>query len=168
MKKVKIDVSPMTPSEIPDAAKFFKTEVLKMKTYTPKARQLWINAYSTRHLKKKLSDGYIHTSRNTAMLYRIDGKIAGLIFAWFEDGGIVRQDWILVSPKYRGHGIGSKLQTSFEKAMKRRGVHKIVLDSQTTNKDAVEFFKKHDFKKIGTARKHWFKQNYHFMAKTIK
>jgi len=51
--------------------------------------------------------------------------------------------------------------------MKREGMHKVVIDART-NRNGMDFFKKQKFKKIGTARAHWFKQNYHFMSKNLK
>lgn len=59
---------------------------------------------------------------------------------------------LYVDSAYRGKGIGKQLMIAVEEEAKRKGVKKLKLSVNVKQKDAVAFYKKMGFRKVGTLK----------------
>jgi ribosomal protein S18 acetylase RimI-like enzyme len=77
------------------------------------------------------------------------GDIAGFILAELapDEGHIITLD---VLENYRRQKVGSLLLESAEKEAATRGATRMVLETATTNKAAIAFWKKHGYRQFGT------------------
>lgn len=73
--------------------------------------------------------------------HKIIGFLVGVVTP--EGGG--RIVMLAVSDSYRRRGVGSSLLRCFIDEMKKKGLRVIHLETRVTNKNAIEFYKKHGF-----------------------
>ncbi|MEM0493240.1 MAG: GNAT family N-acetyltransferase [Candidatus Thermoplasmatota archaeon] len=72
-------------------------------------------------------------------------KIIGFLIGVKTPEGTARVVMLAVAEPYRRRGIGSSLLRCFIDEIKKRGINIIRLETRVTNKQAVEFYKKHGF-----------------------
>lgn len=56
---------------------------------------------------------------------------------------------ILILPNYRGQGFGSKLIAKAKEIMQAEGFRELILETQSCNTRAIDFYLKHGFRVIG-------------------
>jgi RimJ/RimL family protein N-acetyltransferase len=88
-----------------------------------------------------------------------EGKIVGLLTHFVGLNHVDWLDWILVDQRFRKKGLGKAMLNYAIQNAKRNGCHKIWCDTDPNNKQAIKFFKRMGFRKIGIARKHSFGQD---------
>lgn len=97
--------------------------------------------------KEKILE-FIESPVNRTFVYKIEGKIAGVITAVFlkSSGDALLVD-IIVDKDYRKKGIGFKLQSHIEKLARKEGMKFLYLFSEINNKKAHRLFEKGGFEK---------------------
>ena len=138
MSKINIAIRNADKGDLEDVVKIFMEEYKK----TP-----YNENWSKERAIKKVKNYFIW-GKNTYVAVVVDG-IAGFIvletFTWdTEDRGMI--DELVVSSKYQGYGVGSKLIETAEEYFKKKGIATIVL-SVNKNARALNFYQGLDYKK---------------------
>ncbi|MFH5881828.1 GNAT family N-acetyltransferase [Liberiplasma polymorphum] len=86
----------------------------------------------------------------TAYGYFIDEKIVGVLEVNFDSWSKrLRVTELLIDIQYRRHGIGKTLMNQAKKFAKELGARSIILETQTCNTKAIDFYRSQGFKLIG-------------------
>jgi len=96
----------------------------------------------------------------------VNEEIAGYIVAW-KVAGELQINSIAVKSFYRKNGIGKQLINEAVKLYTEAEVEKIVLEVAESNIDAIYFYKKNNFIKIGTRKKFYVNENAIIMEKIL-
>lgn len=83
-------------------------------------------------------------------------EIVGFIIFWVVGDTIELHD-IAVKRAYKRLGIGGKLLDCLMQTATRRRVKEVFLEVRESNRGAIDFYEKHDFKKIAV-RKNYYRQ----------
>ncbi len=100
--------------------------------------------------EKKLAKQIIELSPDTNFVAEKNGQIIGTIFGAFNG----RRGWIYhlaVHPYFQNKGLGSKLLSKAEKALKKEGVERILLGVSKKNLKVMPFYKKLGYLKADDA-----------------
>ena len=94
-----------------------------------------------------------------------DGKLVGALKLQIECG-VAKIDTIIVTKAKRNIGIGKQLMLAAENAVKKRGCHKIWLE---TGKgwSAISLYESMGYEKVADLPKHYFKKNFILLSKFI-
>jgi [ribosomal protein S18]-alanine N-acetyltransferase len=92
---------------------------------------------------------YLRSAGSHCLLAEVSGKVAGYILTGVsaEMGHIVTLD---VLESHRRRNIGSLLLKAVEQEAASRGGKLMVLETATTNKPAIAFWKKHGYRQFAT------------------
>jgi ribosomal protein S18 acetylase RimI-like enzyme len=97
---------------------------------------------------------YLRSEGSHCLLAEVSGNVAGFILTdqTAEMGHIVTLD---VLDPYRRQKVGSLLLDAAEQKAASRGGKLMVLETATTNKAAVAFWKKHGYRQFGTVANYY-------------
>ena len=92
---------------------------------------------------------YLRVRGSYCMLAESGNEIAGFILSELapDEGHIITLD---VLDQYRRNGVGSMLLEDAEREAASRGGKRMVLETATTNKAAIAFWKKHGYRQFVT------------------
>ncbi len=125
----------------------FETENPKFKEEQLQDVDEWIDVAEMVSLSKK--DGVLLEARNE------DNLLVGIAFVMkqnpvtWPDGKKAELLVMAVDPKFRGHGLGSKLLKIREEEAKKFGAKKLILCTHINRVELKDFYEKHGFKQMG-------------------
>ncbi len=86
----------------------------------------------------------IRSRRRKVLVAEIDGDVVGFIIAYkYRDRGYI--DSLAVDPRFRGHGVGSRLLEAMEDLLRSCGVGKVSLSVKRDNYAALGFYIRHQY-----------------------
>jgi ribosomal-protein-alanine acetyltransferase len=94
-------------------------------------------------------------------------KIIGFIIAIRITPQIARIVMMSILPSYRNQHIGSDLLTALIKILKNKKINQICLEVRIDNKNAISFYKKHQFSIIDTIEKFYQNDEDAFMMRRL-
>lgn len=108
-------------------------------------------------------DDIINDNNQKVYVYIINSNVVGFLHITisFDEADIVD---IITSKEYRNHGIGNSL---ISYAIKDNNLKKINLEVRESNKIAIEFYQKMNFKKVRIIKKYYGSEDAFFMVKEI-
>lgn len=108
-------------------------------------------------------DDIINDNNQKVYVYIINNNIVGFLHITisFDEADIID---IITSKEYRNHGIGNSL---ISYAIKDNNLKKINLEVRESNKIAIEFYQKMNFKKVRIIKKYYGSEDAFFMVKEI-
>jgi ribosomal-protein-alanine N-acetyltransferase len=97
---------------------------------------------------------YLGSEGSHCLLAEVSGDVAGYILTdrSAEIGHIVTLD---VLEPYRRHNVGTLLLEAAEREAAAHRVKLMVLETATTNKPAIAFWKKHGYRQFGTIKNYY-------------
>ncbi len=97
---------------------------------------------------------YLRSEGSHCLLAEVSGEVAGFILTErsAEQGHIITLD---VLEAYRRQTIGSLLLEAAEQEVAYQGGKRMVLETATTNKAAIAFWKKHGYRKFATIENYY-------------
>ncbi len=129
--------------------------------YSLEAKKYESGMYSSTNVASSLQD------RNAVFLVGKDGaRIRGFLHGNY-DYGTFWINWIGVDVDSRRNGLAAALIHHLEALLKAKNIHKIWLDTRTTNKEAIRFFKKLGFKKEAELKNHWYTSDFYLWSKFV-
>jgi len=97
-----------------------------------------------------------------------DGKICGIVLGMvFGNSGLGKINWISVDPKHQHEGIGIRLMMATEGYLRKRGCHKIYLNTLAPLVPAIRLYMKFGLLPEAYLRKHWWGSDFIVMSKHI-
>ena len=108
-------------------------------------------------------DDIVNDNNQKLYVYIINNNVVGFLHITisFDEADIVD---IITSEEYRNHGIGNSL---ISYAIKDNNLKKINLEVRESNKIAIEFYQKMNFKKVRIIKKYYGTEDAFFMVKEI-
>lgn len=108
-------------------------------------------------------DDIVNDNNQKVYMYIINNNVVGFLHITisFDEADIVD---IITSEEYRNHGIGNSL---ISYAIKDNNLNKINLEVRESNKIAIEFYQKMNFKKVRIIKKYYGTEDAFFMVKEI-
>lgn len=108
-------------------------------------------------------DDIINDNNQKVYVYIINNNVVGFLHITisFDEADIID---IITSKEYRNHGIGNSL---ISYAIKDNNLKKINLEVRESNKIAIEFYQKMNFKKVRIIKKYYGSEDAFFMVKEI-
>lgn len=108
-------------------------------------------------------DDIVNDNNQKVYVYIINNNVVGFLHITisFDEADIVD---IITSEEYRNHGIGNSL---ISYAIKDNNLKKINLEVRESNKIAIEFYQKINFKKVRIIKKYYGTEDAFFMVKEI-
>ena len=108
-------------------------------------------------------DDIINDNNQKVYVYIINNNVVGFLHITisFDEADIID---IITSKEYRNHGIGNSL---ISYAIKDNNLKKINLEVRESNKIAIEFYQKMNFKKVRIIKKYYGTEDAFFMVKEI-
>lgn len=108
-------------------------------------------------------DDIVNDNNQKVYVYIINNNVVGFLHITisFDEADIVD---IITSKEYRNHGIGNSL---ISYAIKDNNLKKINLEVRESNKIAIEFYQKMNFKKVRIIKKYYGTEDAFFMVKEI-
>ncbi len=108
-------------------------------------------------------DDIVKDNNQKVYVYIINNNVVGFLHITisFDEADIVD---IITSEEYRNHGIGNSL---ISYAIKDNNLKKINLEVRESNKIAIEFYQKMNFKKVRIIKKYYGTEDAFFMVKEI-
>lgn len=108
-------------------------------------------------------DDIVNDNNQKVYVYIINNNIVGFLHITisFDEADIID---IITSKEYRNHGIGNSL---ISYAIKDNNLKKINLEVRESNKIAIEFYQKMNFKKVRIIKKYYGTEDAFFMVKEI-
>lgn len=108
-------------------------------------------------------DDIVNDNNQKVYVYIINNNVVGFLHITisFDEADIVD---IITSEEYRNHGIGNSL---ISYAIKDNNLKKINLEVRESNKIAIEFYQKMNFKKVRIIKKYYGTEDAFFMLKEI-
>ena len=147
--------------EIPELIRLIRKVILNIKYYPKRVLKKFLEVYTPEYLSR------LSKQKDAAVIIAIeDGKIVGFAFGW-NDYGVYWLDWVGVAKEHRQQGVGTKLLQKFESECRKKGGHKIHLDTSRTNKPAICFYRKNGYSIEGHLNKHWLKWDYILLSKIL-
>jgi ribosomal protein S18 acetylase RimI-like enzyme len=97
---------------------------------------------------------YLRSAGSHCLLAAVAGKVAGFVLTEqsAEQGHVITLD---VLEAYRRQAIGSLLLSASEQEAASRGGKRMVLETATTNKAAIAFWKKHGYREFATIQDYY-------------
>lgn len=108
-------------------------------------------------------DDIVNDNNQKVYVYIINNNVVGFLHITisFDEADIID---IITSEEYRNHGIGNSL---ISYAIKDNNLKKINLEVRESNKIAIEFYQKMNFKKVRIIKKYYGTEDAFFMVKEI-
>ena len=94
----------------------------------------------------KLRNAFVKKKRSF-WVAKLEDKVAGFLIAISSPSGVTFINWLGVKKEFRGQGIGASLVETWEKWAKKRGCHKLRI--QTSKIENRAFFKRLGFRLEG-------------------
>jgi ribosomal-protein-alanine N-acetyltransferase len=106
--------------------------------------------------KTQLTESILNLT-NLCYSMSINNQIIGFLMAMpaFDTADIIN---ISIDQNYQRKGYGKKLLDCLIEELKSKKIRELVLEVRTSNKNAISFYLKHDFKKI-SVRKNYYMSN---------
>lgn len=138
-----------------------KTVESDFKEWTQESKNKWLEEdYSPDYWRKLLTKGKL------PVFAAFDGdKMVGYVVLEGIIFGVAYLGWVGVLKKYQGGGIGRKLMQSMEDWCRRKGLHKIELETQ--REDLVSFFKKQGYILEGIRKNSWQRLDNYMFGKDL-
>ena len=130
--------------------------------YSQKAKTEEIRKHNSSALKQYINDKIYYI----CFIAEENKKIIGFIIGRNE-AGVFWADWLGVNKEVRRKGIGQLLMIKLESSLHKKGVHKIWCDTRTTNKESIRLLSKLDYKKLGSFKNGWYKQDFYLWEKDV-
>ena len=108
---------------------------------------------------KYLKNAFKYYNSRTVIALAKDGNIVGLCMHYPGHGHVDWLDWLLVDKRFRKMGLGKALIDYAIKDAKKQGCHKMWCDSNPGNKPMLKFMPKIGFRKVGTLKKHAYRED---------
>lgn len=150
---MEVDVLPVKDSEIDEVIQMI-TIVAKDELRFPEEALFEYNR------PERISKNIIMSARD-----RENRSLLGVLACLPPEGGVMTILWLIVSPEYRKHGIGSILLDAACGIAINSGCHKIKLT--TNSKEAVNFYKKKGMIIEGVLKNHWWHMDFWSMGKFL-
>ncbi len=97
-----------------------------------------------------------------------DDKISGILLGTvYGKSGLAQIVWIAVDPDHQHEGIGIQMMTAAEEEFRRRGCHKIYLNTLPALVPAIRLYMKFGLLPECYLRKHWWGADFLVMSKLI-
>lgn len=108
-------------------------------------------------------DDIVNDNNQKVYVYIINNNVVGFLHITisFDEADIID---IITSKEYRNHGIGNSL---ISYTIKDNNLKKINLEVRESNKIAIEFYQKMNFKKVRIIKKYYGTEDAFFMVKEI-
>ena len=108
-------------------------------------------------------DDIVNDNNQKVYVYIINNNVVGFLHITisFDEADIVD---IITSEEYRNHGIGNSL---ISYAIKDNNLKKINLEVRESNKIAIEFYQKMNFKKVRIIKHYYGTEDAFFMVKEM-
>lgn len=149
-------------SDIPELSRLIRSIIDTTPFYSPKARSEEKKKHNRSELKHYLKDKKYYT----CFVATINNKPIGFAIGRNE-AGVFWADWVGVSKEARQKGIAESLMKRWERYLKQKGVHKIWCDTRTSNYKSVSLLQKLNYKKLGTFKNGWYKQDFFLWEKNL-
>ncbi len=151
-----------TPKDARKLSQFIRPIIDTTSYYSPHARAEEVKKHGLRALAESLAD----TKYYMCFLALEEKEIVGFVLGRNESG-VFWGDWIGVKKNSRRLGVAEALMKEIEKRLADAGAHKIWCDTRTTNTAAVTLLKKFKYKKLGTFKNGWYKQDFFLWEKDL-
>ncbi len=162
-KSVKFSVRFATKRDLTAVSKFGTPVVKSMKFYNKEHTARNIYELSTKDLSKTFRE-----HKNSIVIAVTEAsRVIGFCTHFPGHGHVDWLDWLLVDGGFRKLGVGRALIDFVMQDAKKRGCHKVWCDTNPHNKNAVNFFTRMGFRRIGVAQKHAFREDEIFWEKQI-
>ena len=97
-----------------------------------------------------------------------DDEIGGILLGTvFGKSGLAKVEWIAVDPDHQHEGIGIQLMTAAEEEFRKRGCHKIYLNTLPALVPAIRLYMKFGLLPESYLRNHWWGADFMVMSKWI-
>jgi GNAT superfamily N-acetyltransferase len=96
-----------------------------------------------------------------------DGTIGILLGTVYGKSGLAQVVWIAVDPDHQHEGVGVQLMIAAEEEFRRRGCHKIFLNTLPALVPAIRLYMKFGLLPEGYLRNHWWGADFIVMSKWI-
>ncbi len=154
-------IEKLKAKDLPKTSKFVQNIINSLTVYNKQARAVFSKEMSPSGLRRELKYGTPFVVKNK------NGEIIGFSNYYPSASGVGWFDWILIGGSNRRKGLGTALSKYVLAFAKRHGEHAVWLDSRINNHKSIKLAKKLGFKKLGTFRKAWYKQDYYLWHKNI-
>ncbi|MBM3234386.1 GNAT family N-acetyltransferase [Candidatus Pacearchaeota archaeon] len=111
--------------------------------------------------------GYKYNEKKHSFAAFDNKKVAGFI-SFKINGGAAFISQLIVSRKLRNSGVGSILIKKFEQFARKHKCHIAYLETSERHREALKFYKKHNYKIIATLKNNKFHFNWYIMSKFLK
>lgn len=156
-----MDIVKATNKDIPALVNLAKEIIPDIEYYPKEALFKFLEEYTPEFFRKLLKKDSV------VLLAKENKESLGFAFGW-DDYGVYWLDWIGVKKEHRGKGIATQLLNAFEVETKKKGGHKVHLDTSQTNVPAINLYKKYGYTIDGYLNKHWLKWNYVLFSKILR
>ena len=132
-------------------------------TYPREASEFDASMKTAKKLAERFKDpqnyGFVAVSGN-----RICGILLGMIYG---KSGLAKINWIAVDPEHHHEGIGVKLMAAAEEHLRKKGCHKMFLNTLPPLIPAIRLYMKFGLLPEAYMRKHWWGTDFIVMSKWI-
>lgn len=150
------------PKDALELSKLMRSVISATKYYSTEARAEEVRKHNSRTLKQYLLDKKYYS----CLVATEENKIIGFAIGRNE-AGVFWADWVGVRKDTRRKGIAEALMREWERRLWQKGVHKIWCDTRTSNKESISLLLKLHYKKLGTFRNGWYKQDFFLWEKDL-
>ena len=127
-----------------------------------------LDLFSEKEWKKfNRERGYEWKKKKFSFIAEDNGKILGFI-DFKINGGAAYLSQLIVKNNKRGKGIGHLLIKKFEDFAKKKRCHVAYLETSEKHKEALKFYKKHNYKIAAKLKDNKFHFTWYFLVKRLK
>lgn len=152
-----MSVSELIQKDTLEFSRLARKIIKSLDVYNKKAIQEILKSFGQENLKKDFKE-----KGSLVLVYKKDNKILGFLIGTLNnETGIAQIKWIGVKEDDRLNGVATELLKYFIKIGKEsKNIHKIICYIVPGNNASLNFFKKHNFKKLIFLKKHSYKQDF--------
>ncbi len=165
----KVEIRRMKPSDCKAAGEFCERmmhwmgEKYLKDTYPREAMEFDIWNHSAKRLAEDVRD-----PDSFAFVALHKGEICGIVQGMiFGKSGLAKFTWVAVHPEHQHEGIGIRLMTASEEYLRKKGCHKIFLNTLPALMPAIKLYMKFGLLPDAYLRKHWWGVDFLLMSKWI-
>lgn len=158
---MRIRIEKLTKRDFPAFYSLFRQALKEdFKEFAPEVAAFQWKRHRKRNLLKWMKRGeeYVFVAKGK------EKNFIGFLASQKLIGGVASCDWLIVSKKYRGNGIGEKLLSFWEKWVKKNKGHMLALFA---DRKLIKFYKKFGFKEYGFLRNGYFGESDYLLNKKI-
>jgi len=128
---------------------YYKVQIIRTrKSWTAKLTLTPLHEPTQKRFEEQLFAEHVEEPRAFAAIY--NGEPVGWIELGYEKWNNRMRIWeLLIKKEHRGKGIGTQLMQHAIKLAKERGARMLVLETQSCNVKAIQFYLKHGYELIG-------------------